>query len=125
MTVLISPVFISCVVLFFLHQLMQKALNITYPFFDTYLNNSLAMPIILTLLLAERRWLFKKGSQYQLPVPDTIVTTVYIIFISEILFPLLSQKFTTDWKDVVFYTIGSFIFYFAINRNNQRTFLQR
>jgi hypothetical protein len=79
------------------------------------------MPIILTLLLAERRWLFKKGSHYQLPVPDTIVTTVYIIFISEILFPLLSQKFTTDGKDVVFYTIGSFIFYFAINRNNQRT----
>jgi len=125
MIILRSPVFITCAVLFFLHQLLQKALNITYPFLDRYLDNLLAMPIILTLLLAERRWLFKKGSNYLLPLPDTILTTTYIIFMSEIVFPLLSSKFVTDWKDAVFYTLGSFIFYFAINRNGRKSFFLR
>ena len=121
MDVLRSPVFIICLVLFLLHQFLQKILSISLPFPDSYLDNIVAMPIILTLLLAERRWLFKKGSNYQIPVIDTVVATLYIIFISEVFFPLLSQKFTADWKDLLFYALGSFVFYKTINTKRQRT----
>ncbi len=74
------------------------------------------MPIILTLFPAERRWLFKKGNDYTVPVLDIIVATIWVVLISEILFPLLSERFTADWKDVVFYGIGSFIFHFTMNK---------
>lgn len=123
MTVLLSPVFIICMVLFLLHQLLQQALHITLPFLDAHLDNLLAMPIILTLLLAERRWLFKKGNDYQLPVLDIIVATAYVIFISEVLFPLLSQKFVADWRDVMFYIAGTFIFYFTIQTKKRTSLL--
>ena len=122
MAVLRSPVFIICLVLFLLHQIMQKILHITFSFADSYLDNLLAMPIILTLLLAERRWLFKKGSNYQIPVIDIVVATLYIIFITEVVFPLLSKNFTADWKDLLFYALGSFVFYNTINTKRQRTF---
>jgi hypothetical protein len=101
---------------FTIHQVLQKGLQIQFTFFDRYLDNLLAMPVILTLLLAERRWLTKKNNNYTLPLPDIIIATVYIIIISEIVFPLWSPQFTTDWMDILFYAAGSVIFYYTINK---------
>jgi hypothetical protein len=116
MHVLRSPVFIVCLLLFTIHQVLQKGFQIHFTFFDRYLDNLLAMPVILTLLLAERRWLTKKNNNYTLPLLDIIIATVYIIIISEIVFPLLSPRFTTDWMDVFFSATGSVIFYYTINK---------
>jgi predicted membrane channel-forming protein YqfA (hemolysin III family) len=116
MEILRSPVFIICCFLFGAHQALQKLLQISVPFVDLYLDNLLAMPIILTLLLAERRILFKRGRNYRLPLLDVVVATIYIIFIAELIFPLLSDKFVADWWDVLFYTLGSVLFLLTINR---------
>lgn len=116
MNVLKSPVFIISCVLFALHQLVQKGLDISLPLIDNYLDNLLAMPIILTFLLVERRILFRRGKGYRLSGLDVVLATVYIIIISEIIFPLLSDEFVTDWVDVIFYALGSLIFWFTINR---------
>ena len=115
MKVLTSPVFIICALLFVVHQVLQKGLDITFPLFDRYLDNLLAMPIILSLLLVERQYLFKRGKAYRLSTLDVVVATVFIALISEIIFPLLSQDFTTDWWDIVFLGLGSLIFYTTIN----------
>jgi hypothetical protein len=119
MHVLRSPAFLICLVLFALHQFLQKGLNIHFPFFSRYLDNMLAMPVILTLLLAERQWLFKKSVDYRIPGLDIIAATFYIAIVSEIVFPLLSEKFTADWRDVIFYSLGSLLFYLTINRRNR------
>lgn len=116
MEILRSPVFIICCFLFGAHQALQKLLHIPVPFVDLYLDNLLAMPIILTLLLAERRILFKRGRSYRLPLLDVVVATIYVVFIAEIVFPLLSDKFVTDWWDVLFYGLGSMLFLLTINR---------
>lgn len=116
MKVLTSPVFIICALLFIVHQVLQKGLDITFPMFDRYLDNLLAMPIILSLLLVERQYLFKRGKAYRLSTLDVVVATVFIALISEIIFPLLSPKFTTDWWDVAFLALGSLIFYITINQ---------
>lgn len=116
MKVLTSPVFIICALLFVVHQVLQKGLDITFPLVDRYLDNLLTMPIILSLLLVERQYLFKRGKAYRLSALDVAIATVFIALISEILFPLLSQKFTTDWWDVVFLALGSLIFYVTINQ---------
>jgi len=115
MRVLKSPVFIVCALLFVIHQLMQKVLDIHYPWADRYLDNLLAMPIILSFLMIERRYLFRRKN-YRLSLLEVVVATVLVIVITEVLFPLLSRSFTTDWWDIVFYSLGSLLFYFTINR---------
>jgi hypothetical protein len=121
MLVLRSPVFIICAALFITHQAMQKVCGLHFPLIDNYLDNLLAMPIILTLLLAERIVLFKKEKNYQLPSATIIITTLYIIVITEIIFPLLSDKYSGDWTDAVFYCIGAALFYSTINKVETRT----
>ncbi|MEM8970220.1 MAG: hypothetical protein AAGE93_27645 [Bacteroidota bacterium] len=115
MKVLTSPVFIICALLFIAHQVLQKGLDITFPLIDRYLDNLLTMPIILSLMLVERQYLFKRGKAYRLSALDVIVATVFITLISEIIFPFFSKKFTTDWWDVAFLALGSLIFYITIN----------
>lgn len=39
-----------------------------------------------------------------------------MVVVAELLFPLFSHDFTTDWWDVIFYALGSLIFYLTINR---------
>ncbi len=116
MSVLRSPLFIICLVLFIIHQVLQKVYGQHYPLIDNYLDNLLAMPVILSLFLAERIALFKKGKNYRLPPTDIIIATLYIILITEIFFPLLSNKYSADWADVIFYCLGSVLFYFTINK---------
>ncbi|MGB3587011.1 MAG: hypothetical protein WBA23_10750 [Tunicatimonas sp.] len=115
MKVLTSPAFIICALLFIIHQVLQKGLDITFPLADRYLDNLLTMPIVLSLLLVERQYLFKRGDAYRLSALQVIVATVFIMLISEVIFPLLSEEFTTDWWDVVFLGLGSLLFYTTIN----------
>lgn len=110
MTTLRSPFFIICLLLFIIHQVMQKGMNIHYKWFDRYLDNLLAMPVILTLLQAERIFLFRKGSAYRLTFFEIVMATLYIVLITEIIFPVFSKDFTRDWADTFFYFAGSLLF---------------
>ena len=120
MKVLKSPVFIICTVVFIIHQLVQKVLDIHFLLFDRYLDNLLAMPIILTLLMIERRYLLGRKRTFSLSVLEIIIATTFIVLVAEIAFPLLSRDFTTDWWDLLFYALGSFIFYLTINQRASR-----
>jgi predicted neutral ceramidase superfamily lipid hydrolase len=115
MSILKSPVFIVCCVLFVLHQLLQKGLQISLGYIDAYLDTFLAMPIVLTLLVAERRVLFKRGDNYRLTLPDVVIATFFIAVVSELVFSAFSDRFTPDWLDVICYVLGSILFYFFIN----------
>ena len=110
MKALKSPLFIICVILFLLHQLIQYVFKIKIAFADAYLDNLVAMPIILTLLHAERRYIFKRGVSYRLTTLEIILATIYIAVMSEVLFPLLSPRFTFDWFDFVFFFAGAALF---------------
>lgn len=116
MEILKSPLFIISCILFIAHQLLQHVFKINIPIADAYLDNILAMPIILPLLLAERRYLFKRGSVYHLPLLEVILATIYVSLISELLFPLLSSRFTFDWLDFVFFFAGAAA-YLVMERN--------
>ena len=116
MKVLRSKVFLICFSLFLLHQILTKGFNIHLGWADNYLDSFLAMPVILTLWLAERRILFKKGSAYLLSPMHVAIATLYVVVVAEVLFPYLSPQFTTDWLDVIGYIAGSILFYFTINQ---------
>lgn len=119
MTLLKNPVFIICCLLFIAHQVFQLFFNWQQPLIDSFLDNLLAMPIILTLLLAERRYLFKWKDYYRLSLFEVVLATLFIAFISEVVFPAFSDDFTGDWRDVIFLFIGAIIFSFTINPKKQ------
>lgn len=115
MYLLRSPLFIVTLLLFGVHQILQLYMHVNVPLLDNYLDSLVLMPVLLTLLLAERQILFITRASYHLPVTDVIIATIYISFIAEWLFPRLSERFTADWLDVVCYFAGSLIFV-VVNR---------
>ena len=119
MRILYSPVFIVCVALFLLHQMAEKVFDLTTPFVDSYLDSLLAPPILLTLVVAERRILFRRGPGYTLEGHETFIGTLVIAMIGELLFPFLSDNFIFDWLDFLFYGVGGGMFYFWINRSRR------
>jgi bacteriorhodopsin len=98
---------------------MQKGLDIHFAAIDRYLDNLLAMPIILSFLMIERRYLLSRKQSFNLSILEVLVATIFITVVAEILFPLFSKKFTTDWLDVLFYTLGSLIFHLTINQRGK------
>lgn len=121
MEMLKSPLFIISCILFVGHQLLQHVFKINIPLADAYLDNFLAMPIILPLLLAERRYLFKRGGTYHLPLLEVILATIYISLISELLFPLLSSRFTFDWLDFAFFIAGAALYVLVERKLEHKT----
>lgn len=113
MEVLRRPLFLICAGLFALHQALQWFFKIHLPFADAYLDNILAMPIVLTLWLAEKQLLFKKERTYELSLAEIVTATIYILLITEWLFPLLSSRFTADGWDILFTALGSLLYYFS------------
>jgi len=99
-----------------LHQLVQYGLKIRLAIVDAYLDNLLAMPIILTLLKAERRYLFKRGVAYRLSLLEVLLATSYVSIISEWVFPYFSKRFVFDLLDFLFFFIGSLIYLWAEQR---------
>lgn len=116
---LYSAVFITCCILFLAHQITQRVLHVPIPFADNYIDNFLATPILLTLLLVERRTLFRYGGNYTLSVLEVCLATAFIAVVGEIVFPYLSQNFTSDWVDVLFYALGSVLFYATVNKSDR------
>jgi hypothetical protein len=110
MDALKSPLFIICSILFLLHQLAQYALKLHIPPADAYLDNLVAMPIFLSLLVAERKILFKRDKAYRLSLLEVFLATVYVSLISELLFPLLAKRFTFDLLDFVFFLAGAALY---------------
>lgn len=111
MQTLRSPLFIVCLFLFIMHQVLQKLLHIYNFWIDSYLDNFLAMPIILSLWQFEKICLFRKGRSYKLSILEITVATIYISFITEIVFPMFSKEFEGDILDLLVYTLGSGVFF--------------
>lgn len=115
-----SPVFIICCVLFIAHQVVQLVFENRISFVHSYLDSLLAMPIILTLILAERIYLFRWNNYYRLNLLEVFLGTLFVAIVSEIIFPALSDDFTGDWMDLLFFVFGAFIFYFSINPKKKK-----
>lgn len=116
MATLRQPAFIVIGIAFVIHQLLQKILHINLPWLDHYLDPLLCMPILLTLLLAERRHLFYKNNNYQLSLKEVMIALIILSVLFEVVFPKLSSKFTADWGDIITYIIGSSFFYIVLNK---------
>lgn len=107
---LVRPWFIGMLLLFSIHQIMQKVLGVNVLLLDSFLDPLLFMPILLHLVLGERRFLFKKGSYYILSWKQIICILVFVSVICEFLFPSWNDSFTMDYWDILCYAIGALLF---------------
>lgn len=107
--------FLFLLILFLLHQYVERVRGARFPWVDNYLDAFLFMPILLTVVLWERRWLWKKGRAYSLPLRDVAGYGLLVCLLAEGLFPLLHPGFTRDFADVLLYFLGCCVFLFAMN----------
>ena len=108
------PIFIGCVLLFLIHQLMDKILNIPIPWMDNYLDTLLCFPILLTLVMEERKRTWQ--STNVLSLFEIVVITIGLSLLFEEGFPKWSPDFTRDAMDYLSYGLGSSLFVLTINQ---------
>ena len=91
-----SILFIVCSLLFVLHQILQKVVGLSFPLADNYLDPLLCMPIVLNLIVLERRFL-RNRPEYTLPRSHIFGYFLLISIISELIFPIWSEQMTSDY----------------------------
>src|SRR5690606_16759880 len=109
-TMLLQPWFMSVLILATMHQFLQKILGINIQLVDSFLDPLLFLPILLQLVLLERRFVFGKGTQYVLSWFQILTVTVFVSVVCELLFPQWNPAFTADYIDVICYLLGGVIF---------------
>jgi len=117
-----NKVWVSCCLIFGIHQIIQKGLNYHLGFFDNYLDPILSMPILLGLILQERQFLLtrffysKEPIKYQFSILEIVIATLFFAIIFEEGFPKWSPNFTKDYSDYLAYGCGALIFHLSINK---------
>ncbi|MFC3197737.1 hypothetical protein ACFOET_08945 [Parapedobacter deserti] len=82
----------------------------------SHLDPLLFMPILLQLVLLERRTVFRKGDAYVLPVLHIAILFFVVSVFAEYLFPRWSGRFTADIRDVGCYALGALAFAYLWNK---------
>jgi hypothetical protein len=114
MQTLRHPLFIISVLLFSINQLLEQA-HVFIPLLFSYLDDLLAMPIVLTLILAAERAYFGDNS-FVLPWAWVVIAVLAFSVFFELVLPPFFPKHTADWLDVVAYTFGALLFHVTINK---------
>lgn len=115
---------IAAMAMFGLHQFAQHVLEIRQPLVDAYLDPFLSMPILLGLMLQERRtaigvflndpdW---KGFRFS--GLQTVITGALLAVVLEELLPRFFDGYTHDDLDYVAYALGIAFFHFLVNGNS-------
>ena len=99
-------------VLFVVHQYVQLVAKIRMPFLDQYLDPALMMPILLHLLVWERRVVCGDTS-IRLPQSHIFGYFLLAVIFGELVFPYFSDKFTADYWDILSYALGSIAYVVA------------
>lgn len=86
-----------------IHQLFQKLFHWNYWPLDNFLDPILGVIVLLALYRWEKHQTLQKAT--------ILVFTGIFMFISEVMFPYCSPKFTADWLDLIMIACGGCIFY--------------
>lgn len=101
--VLLHYGFLIPLILFGVHQLMQRVLEISVPFADAYLDPFCAGAMAPYLLMVERKYFFDDS---RLSLLDLATLFAVLTAVSEVVFPLFSERFVTDWWDALAILLG-------------------
>ncbi len=106
---ILRAAFICFVLLFLLLQLLQY-FSIGLPNWVVfYVNDFLCMPIVLFICLQILK-IFTKDPSQQLPYLPALVLTIFYSVYFELILPQFTERYTSDFLDVIMYMCGSLIF---------------
>lgn len=104
--------------MFAVHQLLQKGFGIYLPFLHAYLDPFLAMPILLGVFDWERRWRYGAAP---LKIWEVAVVTIFFSLLFECGFPRWNPRFTADGYDVLAYALGASVYGWMGKRSGHST----
>ena len=108
-------------VLFLIHQYLQLRVQFNIAFLDNYLDPIVLMPMILYAVLWERRILLRHRN-ITLTYTDIFGYFLLMLLFGEILFPLISERFTADYWDIPAYAFGTLAYVIAKEVPNFKNF---
>jgi hypothetical protein len=111
-----NPFFIFPCIVFWINQYIEKKLCVFIPFVHSYLDDLMAMPVVLGLALQVYRWIHPLKDRFVFTQVQIWVAVAYYTFIFEIMLPIWSATYIMDPWDVFYYILGAIWFYFLINK---------
>ncbi|MEJ8802558.1 hypothetical protein [Pontibacter sp. H249] len=115
MKVLQHPLFIACLLLFCLNQVLENNGVYVWPL-HTHLDDFLCLPLTLTIILAAERVYFQNPA-FILPKRYLVIAAVLFSLMFEVILPLFAARYTADPWDVIAYAAGALLFQLSINRH--------
>lgn len=115
MSVFKNPYFFIPVLLFGLNQILEKSLGIFIPWVHEYLDDLLAIPVILGITLQIYRWIHPLRDSFRFKKEHVIVAFLYVSLVFEGVLPWYSDQYVRDFWDILSYALGAFVFYFKVN----------
>jgi hypothetical protein len=116
MTVFRNPYFWLPCILFWANQYLEKVESIFLPFLHSYLDDLLAIPVVLGITLQVFRWIHQEKNSMVFTKNQVIIGVLYFGFLFEGLLPAWSPLYVADPWDLACYAAGSFYFWIFINR---------
>ncbi len=94
----------------------SNTVGLNSTFLNSYLDDFLAIPIVLGgILVLFRKYIFKT-SNYTFSTFQVWSIVLIFSFYFEVLAPMLKPEFTSDWVDVLCYFLGGFVFQLLLNK---------
>lgn len=94
------------------HFVLERLLRISCPALDRYLDPFCYLPLLLTVWLIDLHWMF---GLRRLSGPFTLVASLFLVILAEIIFPTMEPAFVHDLWDYPVYLLGLGYFWFFIN----------
>ena len=116
MHVLKNPFFLTACLLFWINQYLEKVKGVFIPYVHAYLDDLLAMPVVLGISLQVFQWIHPLKAGFRFTKVQVMVGWLYFCLLFEVLLPKWSDQYVADPWDALAYGIGAVIFYRFINK---------
>ena len=120
MAVFRNPFFYIPCIVFWINQYLEKVQDIFIPLIHAYLDDLLAIPVVLGISLQVFRWIHPLKNTFVFTKTQVAIGLVYFSFLFEFVLPKWSDRYTADILDVACYGVGALIFYSFINISQEK-----
>lgn len=104
------PIFIFASIAFWINLYLEKSLGIFLPFYHSYGDDLIAMPVVFGICLQIMRWIHPRKTELTFSIKQLAIGVIYFSIVFELILPNVSPVYTADLFDVLCYLIGTLVF---------------
>jgi hypothetical protein len=111
-------------ILFFVYAVLYllKTLGYYTPWISDYLADLLCLPIVLSIVLFAMRKMRVVPESFELTPAMILAALIYFSIVFEWLLPLWSDRYQSDFLDIVAYSLGAIAYYYFRKHHNQNQY---